>query len=171
MNKIILGAGCYWSVEALIRQLKGIHNINPGYYSMKNSALAIGTKDKIEVVKFEYDDSISIDTILDFFFTIHNPTINSWNEDSFFPSGRSVIFYFNDNDKNKSFDFIQTLIKNKSFDTEIYTKILPGNEDNFILSEAKYIDYYNKYPTDPFSTSNIEPKLIKVKEKFKDFIK
>ena len=105
MAKAVLGGGCFWCVEGAYKDMKGIlsalpgyaggHDLNPNYNSVCN-----GTTGHAEVVEIIFDeDVISYETILEVFFTVHDPTQLNRQGNDIGTQYRSVIFYIDDKQK------------------------------------------------------------------------
>ena len=105
MEIAVLGLGCFWGPEIKFSKLEGIIRTEVGYCGgiNKNTTyeeVCTGKTNHAEVVKLEFDpEIITYENILEFFFTIHDPTtLNSQGPD-FGTQYRSEIFYLNDNQK------------------------------------------------------------------------
>ena len=105
MAKAVLGGGCFWCVEGAYKDMKGIlsalpgyaggHDLNPNYNSVCN-----GTTGHAEVVEVIFDeDVISYETILEVFFTVHDPTQLNRQGNDIGTQYRSAIFYIDDEQK------------------------------------------------------------------------
>ena len=127
MTKAVLGGGCFWCVEGAYKDMKGIlsalpgyaggHDLNPNYNSVCN-----GTTGHAEVVEIIFDeDVISYETILEVFFTVHDPTQLNRQGNDIGTQYRSAIFYIDDEQK-----IIADRVKEKFqeyFDRDIVTEI------------------------------------------------
>ena len=105
MQSIILGGGCFWCTESVFRQVKGISQVTSGYAggdadTANYKAVCGGDTGHIEVIKVQFDDAIiSLQTILDIFFTIHDPTTQDRQGNDVGRQYASVVFYADDEQK------------------------------------------------------------------------
>ena len=80
IKELIVGGGCFWCTEAVFELLKGVSDVESGYANghTENPTyrdICTGESGHAEVIKIVYDDSIiTVDTLLDIFFVVHNPT-------------------------------------------------------------------------------------------------
>ena len=102
------GGGCFWCVEAVFQNLKGVHNVESGYSGgkVKNPTyreICTGRTGHAEVVQISFNPKvISFETLVNVFFTTHDPTtLNQQGADKG-TQYRSVIFYHNEEQKNNS---------------------------------------------------------------------
>lgn len=160
-----LSGTCSWSLEAIFSSLKGISDIKTGRYNISNLSISFFEKDNLDIVNFTYDPNIiSIESILNVFYSSHNLDSNSWTKEScFFPLTRSSILYPSEEVSQQN--NISNILSSLGI-TEDKTKIIPYNPKMLTLMEEKYCNYFNKYPNDEFSISNIIPKLEKIKTQY-----
>src|SRR5690554_4970419 len=104
-EKITLGAGCFWCVEAVFDQIKGVESILPAYAGGKVSnptykEVCSGLTGHAEVVQLEYDSKVvGLEEILSVFFQSHDPTTLNRQGGDVGTQYRSAIFYHNDRQK------------------------------------------------------------------------
>ena len=172
MNKkrIVLGGGCFWCIEAVYRNVKGVLSAVSGYAggARKNPTyenICSGATGHAEVVDIHYDgDVVSLEDILDIFFEVHNPTtLNAQGADKG-TQYRSVIYYANESEK----EFIENSIKKhqKDFAQKIVTEVSPLPE--VYPAEAYHQNYYNQNKSQGYCQVIIAPKLQKFMIKFSD---
>ena len=122
IEKAIFGAGCFWSVEAAFRQIKGVLKTMVGYSGgyLKNPSYENVCTNKtghVEVVQVDFNPKkVSYEKLLDIFWNIHNPTTLNRQGLDVGTQYKSVIFYNNEKQKNlaiKSKEKIQKKFKNK----------------------------------------------------------
>lgn len=171
MNQhIILSGNCYWCLEAIFQQLKGIENIKSGMYHIHNYSYSFGAGDKVEAISFEYQpEKISLESIMDVFYMAHNPTLINWESDSFFPLCRSAVFVIDENQKtivNKKIEEYK-----KQFSDPVQTKIDFISPNCFKEVEEKNRNYYNNNRKDGYCTSIVDPKLDKLRKNFAHLLK
>lgn len=146
LKQIVLGGGCFWGLEDLIRSQPGVVSTVVGY--------AGGTEPNptyerhtghAEVVEITYDtDQTSLKKILDFFFQIHNPTTLNQQGNDRGTSYRSVIFYANDEEKNEGEEFIKIVNDSKRWPNPVVTTLEPLTK--FTKAEEYHQDYLLKNP-------------------------
>jgi peptide-methionine (S)-S-oxide reductase len=167
-NKIVVGGGCFWCVEAVLQRLPGVKKLVSGYSGghVKNPSyeeICGKTTGHAEVVQVEWDPSTTkLDTVLDVFFASHDPTtLNRQGNDSG-PQYRSVIFYA-DAEQKKAAEAAKQRA-GKEWKDPIVTEISPLKE--FYAAEDYHQNYYNlNKDKNPYCSFVIAPKLKKLVEK------
>ncbi|EFD92785.1 MAG: peptide methionine sulfoxide reductase [Candidatus Parvarchaeum acidophilus ARMAN-5] len=170
---IALGGGCFWCTEAVFKLIKGVIKTTPGYAGGQTenptySEVCSGNTGHAETLLIEYDPAvIKLDTLLNIFFDMHDPTSKDRQENDVGSQYRSVIFYTNEEQKNMA----QYKINNikSDFDKPILTKVEPLKK--FYEAEDNHKDYYAKNPINPYCAIVIVPKLHKIKKKYAKFLK
>ncbi|PIR41680.1 MAG: peptide-methionine (S)-S-oxide reductase [Candidatus Yanofskybacteria bacterium CG10_big_fil_rev_8_21_14_0_10_37_15] len=144
IKKIVLGGGCFWGMQELIRKEKGVTKTRIGYAGGKiNNPTYRNHEGHAEVVEIEYDsEKTSYKSLLDFFFRIHNPTTLNRQGNDIGDSYRSVIFYADDEEKKEAIDFIDIVNKSKRWENPVVTKVEPL--EKFYLAEDYHQDYLQK---------------------------
>lgn len=172
---ITLGAGCFWCVEAVYDQLKGVTSVESGYMggSVKNPSykeVCTGNTGHAEVVRIEFDPAvITLQEILEVFFQMHDPTtLNRQGADEG-TQYRSAIFYESDEQKVIALNVKRQLNIAKVWQNSIVTEISPAT--TFYKAEAYHQDYYELNRTNPYCSMVITPKLEKFKKVFSDKLK
>lgn len=175
MQKITLGSGCFWCVEAVFGSLKGVISVKPGYSGgkIKNPSyreVCSGLTGHAEVVQLEFDESvILVEEILEVFFKTHDPTtLNRQGADSG-TQYRSVIFYHHEEQKVVAEKIKQELDASKAFEDSIVTEIVPF--ENFYGAEKEHWNYYKNNPEQGYCRMVVRPKLEKFKKVFSDKLK
>lgn len=150
-QKALLGAGCFWGVEQILRNIPGIVSTEVGYSGghSKNPTyqeVCTGTTDHAEVVLVEFNpEVITFEGVLDLFFRLHDPTTLNRQHNDVGTQYRSVIFTYNDDQKERAQRFIADLESKKTFAKPIVTQVLPCSE--FFSAEEYHQDYLIKNPT------------------------
>lgn len=166
---LILAGGSHWTLEAVFQHVKGMLSVESGKYHIGENK---GKKDMLDVIKVSFDNTIiSFEQVMDIFFTTHNPTIVDWEENCMFPEFRSAVLTYSADQNGKIAHFLLNMEESQRFEKKVHTKILKANDARFTPTDAKYINYYNQYPKDAFSISNIEPKIEKVRNQFPKLLK
>lgn len=172
---ITLGAGCFWCVEAAFDKLKGVISAHSGYSGghLENPSykeVCTGTTGHAEVVQVVYDpDIISLEKILEIFFTIHDPTTLNRQGGDVGTQYRSAIFYHNETQKEVAEQIIQTLNSNKVFPDPIVTEVTPFT--NFYKAENYHQEYYELNQQEPYCQVVIKPKLDKFTKVYQQLLK
>ena len=169
------GAGCFWCVEAVFQQLKGVISVKSGYSggTIKNPAyreVCEGTTGHAEVCQIVYDPKeISFKDLLEAFWQTHDPTTLNRQGNDFGTQYRSVIFYHNDAQKETALKYKKELDLSGAFEKPIITAVDPFTV--FYPAEDYHQNYYNLNGDQPYCSYMIRPKLEKFKKAFHDKLK
>ena len=161
MAKALFGGGCFWCLDAIFRKVDGVKDVVVGYSGgrRKNPTyeqVCTGTTGHAEVVMIEYDENkISYDELLDIFFSIHDPTQLNRQGNDIGTQYRSVIFYFDEEQKEKALKKINELKKSLN----VVTEVAPFKE--FFKAEEYHQNYFEKSPNNPYCAYVIAPKIDK----------
>ncbi len=175
MQTVYLGAGCFWCVEAVFDRLLGVSEVKSGYMggNIKNPSyreVCTGNTGHAEVIKVEFDDSIiDFKTLLDVFWTTHDPTTLNRQGADVGTQYRSAIFYTNEIQKELSEKYKQELDKSGAFEKPVVTEIVKASE--FYPAEDYHNNYYNDNPNQGYCSMVIRPKVEKFKKVFGDRLK
>ncbi|MDD2780454.1 peptide-methionine (S)-S-oxide reductase MsrA [Sulfuricurvum sp.] len=173
MEKALLGGGCFWCIEAVYTRVLGVQSALSGYTggARKNPSyeqVCSGATGHAEVVEITYDPSIiSYEEILDIFWVIHNPTTLNVQGADRGTQYRSVIYYYDEVQKEKALQSISEA--QKGWDAPIVTELSPAPE--FYEAEAYHQDYYTEHPTQGYCYAVIAPKVEKFMKTFRDKVK
>ncbi len=172
-ERATFGGGCFWCLDAIFRRTKGISKVTSGYagghtdnpnYNMLHEQ----ETGHAESVQVEFDpDIISYETLLEIFWTSHNPTTPNQDGANHGSEYRSIIFYDNASQKataEQSIAQVATTI----WDEPIVTEILPIGK--FYPAEGYHQDFYNKQPSNPYCEIVINPKLDKFRKHFTEYV-
>jgi peptide-methionine (S)-S-oxide reductase len=149
-EKALLGAGCFWGVEHILKKMDGIVDTKVGYAGgeVKDPTYPMvcsGSTGHAEVVMVEFDPKIiSYEKVLDIFFRLHDPTTVNRQHNDIGTQYRSVIFYYNDEQKNIANQVIKKVNDSKIFKDPVVTQIIPFTE--FYSAEDYHQDYLVKNP-------------------------
>lgn len=172
---ITLGGGCFWCIEAIFEELKGVIKVESGYSGGKTEnpsykEVCSGNTGHAEVVQITYNpEVISLKEILDVFFTLHDPTTLNRQGADVGTQYRSVIFYHNQLQKEMAEKVISTLQLNKTFTAPIVTEVTSFS--NFYKAENYHQQYYELNKEEPYCRAVIQPKVDKLHNLFNDKLK
>jgi methionine-S-sulfoxide reductase len=167
-EKIVIGGGCFWCVEAVLQRVDGVKKVVSGY---SGGHVANPTYEQVctkqtghaEVVLVTFDPSaLNLDTLLDVFFASHDPTTPNQQGADKGPQYRSVIFYANE-DQKKAADAAIVRAK-KEWSAPIVTEVSPLKQ--FYVAEDYHQNYFNLNKNrNPYCSVVIAPKLKKLIDK------
>lgn len=170
-----LGGGCFWCLEAVYLELKGVERVVSGYAggSTRNPSYELvctGTSGHAEVVQITYDPAvISYRELLDVFFTIHDPTtLNSQGPDHG-SQYRSVVFYHSPEQKREAEGRIAELTAEKVWDDPVVTQVVPL--EAFYPAEDYHQDYFRRNPGQGYCRVIVAPKVAKARKVFLEKLK
>ena len=169
-----LGAGCFWCVEAVFQELKGVESVTSGYMGghVKNPSykqVSNGTSGHAEVAQIVFDPSvISFEELLEIFWTTHDPTTKDRQGNDVGPQYRSAIFYHSDSQKQIA-EKSKAEVATDLWGNVIVTEITKAS--TFYEAEAYHQDFYAENPNYGYCRVIINPKLEKVHKKFADKLK
>lgn len=165
MEKIVLGGGCFWCIEAIYQMLRGVTKVTSGYAGKEGERVNYYTGNA-EVVEVEFDPSIiSLENIFAVFFTAHDPTsLNKQGADTG-PQYRSVILYTSEEQRIAAEKFMQKLTDEKVYSKPLVTDLEPL--EKFFEAEAVHQNYYNNNQNyNPYCQVVIDPKIAKIRASF-----
>jgi len=169
------GAGCFWCVEAIFQQLKGVYKVESGYSGgeVKNPTykqVCNGTTGHAEVCQVYYNPQIiSFDELLEVFWQTHDPTTLNRQGADYGTQYRSAVFYHNAYQKERAEHYKKKLTDEKVFSSPVVTEISAFTE--FYIAEEYHQNYFNANGREPYCTMVIQPKVDKFKKAFGDKIK
>jgi peptide-methionine (S)-S-oxide reductase len=167
---VILGGGCFWCVEAAIKQLQGVESVRSGYMgggaaNPTYQQVCTGKTGHVEVAEITFDPSIiSFSDLLHVFFTLHDPTTLNRQGNDVGEQYRSVIFYRDEVQKKTAQDVIAELTRDKVFADPIVTAIEPAS--TFYVAEDYHQNYLANNPMQPYCMFVVAPKVQKIREKY-----
>ncbi len=167
-ESIVVGGGCFWCTDAAYKLLPGVVHVTAGYAGGNTTnptyeEVCSETTGHAEVVKVDFDPAVvSLDSVLNYFWSIHNPTQVGGQGADMGPSYRSVILYANDAQKAAAEKSLAEA--KKVFRDPITTEIAPLKK--FWPAEEYHQDYFAKNPNAGYCSYVIAPKVKKLKEHF-----
>lgn len=169
------GAGCFWCVEAIFQQVRGVISVASGYSggSVVNPTyrqVCTGTTGHAEVCQIVFDPAVvSYDELLEIFWQTHDPTtLNRQGADTG-PQYRSAVFYHNAKQKERAEYYKNKLNTEDAFGKPVVTEITAFT--NFYKAEDYHQNYYNENSGEGYCRIVIQPKLEKFKKVFRDKVK
>ena len=160
---LVLGAGCFWCVEAVYELIEGVQSVESGYAGGKienptYQQVSSGSTQHAEVVKIVYDSTkVTFSELIDTFWEMHDPTTLNRQGNDVGPQYRSILFYNNDAELeaiNASMEKAQ-----KDFHNSIVTQVVP--EQHFYIAEKYHQDYFRHNPTQSYVVHVVAPKVKK----------
>ncbi len=174
-KNIYFGGGCFWCIEVIFDDLKGVKKAASGYAGGKTlnptyKEVSCETTGHAEVVKITYDPNvISLDQLLEVFWYMHDPTTLNRQGADVGTQYRSIVLYEEDQEKqiieNSKAKWAESDLWKGYYTTEI-TKL-----KKYYQAEDYHQNYYQNNPTQPYCSSTIAPKIEKFKKRFKNWLK
>ncbi len=170
-----LGGGCFWCVEAVFDELKGVDSSVSGYsggtkMNPTYREVCYGNTGHAEVVNVYFDPKIiSFEDILRVFFHVHDPTTLNRQGNDAGPQYRSAIFYHSEAQKQSAKKIIEEIEKSGLWDNKIVTEVT--NFARFFPAEDYHQEYYKLNGHEPYCSYIISPKMAKFRKAFKDRLK
>lgn len=170
-----LGGGCFWCVEAALKQLSGVEAVISGYAGGAMAqpdyrSVCAGDTGHAEVVQISFDPQI-IDyrTLLEAFFTVHDPTTLNRQGDDVGSQYRSVIFTHGPEQERIARELIAELQASSAWPDPIVTEVRPAPE--FWPAEKYHQNYFANNPYQPYCQYVVAPKVGKLRSVFQDRLK
>lgn len=167
-----LGGGCFWCIEAVLEQMRGVEGVESGYMggdtpSPTYHEVCSGTTGHAEVVGVTFDPEIvTFREILEVFFTVHDPTTLNRQGADVGSQYRSVVFHHSEEQKRAADELVRELEAEGVWGDPIVTELAPATE--FFPAEAYHREYYRRNPGQAYCRVVIEPKLAKFRARFAD---
>ena len=175
LDTAVLGAGCFWCIEAVFLSLKGVKSVESGYSGghLENPTykdICTGTSGHAEVARITFDTNIlTFKEILEVFWKTHDPTTLNRQGNDVGTQYRSAIFYINDEQKKIATFYKQQLQESGVWNDPIVTEITAL--EKFYIAENYHQNYYELNKNQGYCRYVIQPKLEKFKKAFKEKIK
>ncbi len=165
-----LAGGCFWCLEAVFKDLRGVERVESGYMGGEVSnptykQVCAGTTGHAEVVQVTFDPrEVSFKEILEVFFTIHDPTTLNRQGADRGTQYRSAIFYHSPEQQRVAGEVIGELNAAKIWNAPIVTEVAPLAE--FYKAEDYHQDYFENNPAQPYCQMVVAPKVAKFRQKY-----
>lgn len=172
IDTVVLGGGCFWCTESVLRPLRGVIEVTPGYSGghVDNPTYEqVCAKDTghIEVVRVRFDPSmIDLASLLKVFFATHDPTTLDRQGADVGPQYASAIFCQSDAQREVAQDVIAQI--EAALDAKVVTKLL--EPARFWPAESLHHDYYARNPQQGYCQFVIAPKMSKLRSQFSDML-
>ena len=174
-EKATLAGGCFWCLEAVFDELKGVVSVESGYSGghvadPSYRAVCTGMTGHAEVVQVTFDpEMLAFADLLRVFFSIHDPTtLNRQGADAG-TQYRSAIFYHDGEQKRIAEEVIKEISDAKLYADPIVTEVAPFDE--FYMAEGYHQEYYANNPNQPYCRVVIQPKVAKFRKHYMDRLK
>ncbi len=167
-----LGGGCFWCLDAVYRELRGVHDVVSGYAGGARpnptyEQVCTGVSGHAEVVQVHYDPTeISYRDLLDIFFVIHDPTTRNRQGYDVGTQYRSVIFTHDAEQESIARAVVAALESQGLWSNPIVTEISPL--PTVFRAEEAHQDYFAKHPTQGYCMGVVAPKVAKTRKLFWD---
>ena len=164
------GGGCFWCLEAVFKELKGVESVVSGYAGghLENPTyeqVCGGRTGHAEVVQISFDPKVvTYRDLLDVFFTIHDPTTKDRQGADVGPQYRSIILYHSPEQKTAAEQAIADLGAKGVWQGPIVTEIVPL--EKFYPAESYHQDYFEQNPRQGYCQIVIAPKVAKFRKEF-----
>ena len=172
----ILAGGCFWCVEAVFKELRGVQSVRSGYAggtaaTADYRAVCSGGTDHAEAIEIQYDASqTTFGQLLRIHFAVaHDPTQKDRQGNDTGRQYRSAVFYADDEQKRIAEAYIRQLNDAKVFTSPIVTTLEPL--EKFYVAEEYHQDYAARNPNQPYVAYVAAPKVEKLREHFADRMK
>jgi peptide-methionine (S)-S-oxide reductase len=165
-----LAGGCFWCLEAVYDQVKGVRSVESGYTGGSvpdptYEAVCLGRTGHAEAVRLVFDPSVvTYAELLEIFFAIHDPTTLNRQGNDVGTQYRSVIYYHSPEQKAAAAAMIARLTAEGLFDKPIVTELAPAGP--FYVAEDYHQEYFVRNPAQPYCAYVVGPKVAKFRRAF-----
>ncbi len=170
-----LAGGCFWCVEAVFDDLKGVHTVESGYMGGKTlnptyDDICTGRSGHAEVIRVSFDPAeVSFADILRVFFTIHDPTTLNRQGNDAGTQYRSAIFYHSDAQKITAQEIIVEVTSEGLYRDAIVTEVTAAS--TFYIAEQYHQEYFARNPNQQYCLFVVAPKVSKFRKKYAERLK
>lgn len=170
-----LAGGCFWCLEALYDQVKGVQSVESGYIGGQTAAptyeqVCGGRTGHAEAVRITFDPQVvSYRDLLNIFFATHDPTtLNRQGNDSG-TQYRSAIFYHSPEQKHIAQEVIAAVTQERLYPHPIVTEVVPASQ--WFEAESYHQEYFARNPSQGYCTYVVGPKVAKFRQRFAALLK
>lgn len=170
LNQITFGGGCFWCIESCFNMLNGVDSAISGYsggftQNPTYEEVCSGETGHAEVVQISYDPNIiSYDQLMEVFFFLHDPTQLNRQGNDVGTQYRSVIFYQNEEEKQKAENAIAKVEQSGKYSGKVVTEL--AKFEKFWAAEQYHQGYYEANPNQPYCSAVVGPKIEKFQKHF-----
>jgi peptide-methionine (S)-S-oxide reductase len=170
-----LAGGCFWCLEAVFDDLKGVDSVESGYMGGKTvnpsyEEVCSGETGHAEVAQLSFDPKqVSFKEILEVFFVIHDPTTLNRQGNDVGTQYRSAIFYHSAEQKAAAEQVIASMSAAKIYEDPIVTEVVPASK--FYVAEDYHQEYFRRNPAQPYCAFVVRPKVAKFRKHFLEKLK
>ncbi len=170
-----LAGGCFWCLEAVFDDLKGVESVESGYMGGKTvnpsyEEVCSGETGHAEVAQLSFDPKqVSFKEILEVFFVIHDPTTLNRQGNDVGTQYRSAIFYHSAEQKAAAEQVIANMSAAKVYEDPIVTEVVPASK--FYVAEDYHQEYFRRNPAQPYCAFVVRPKVAKFRKHFLEKLK
>jgi peptide-methionine (S)-S-oxide reductase len=165
-----LAGGCFWCLEAVFKQIKGVQRVLSGYTGGKKAnptyqevcSDSTGHAEAIDITFFP--DVISFHDILEIFFTVHDPTTLNRQGNDVGSQYRSAVYYHDESQRQTAEHVIKEIDQARIWDAPIITEVKPYTK--FYSAEEYHRDYFERNPDQGYCRAVIAPKVAKFRQKW-----
>jgi peptide-methionine (S)-S-oxide reductase len=167
---VTLAGGCFWCLEAVFDDLKGVDSVESGYMGGKTAnpsyeEVCSGETGHAEVAQLSFDPKqVSFKEILEVFFVIHDPTTLNRQGNDVGTQYRSAIFYHSAEQKAAAEQVIANMGAAKIYEDPIVTEIVPASK--FYVAEDYHQEYFRRNAAQPYCAFVVRPKVAKFRKHF-----
>jgi peptide-methionine (S)-S-oxide reductase len=175
METATLAAGCFWCVEAVFDDLRGVEDVVSGYSgghvtNPTYQQVCSETTGHAEVVQIKFNsEELSFADLLRVFFAVHDPTTLNRQGNDVGSSYRSAIFYHSEEQAATAREVIAEVNSQKVYDNPIVTEVTAFT--NFYSAENYHQEYFANNPNQPYCAAVVAPKVMKFRKVFLDRLK
>jgi peptide-methionine (S)-S-oxide reductase len=169
-ERATLGGGCFWCLEPIFRELRGVADVAVGYAGghVENPTYeqVCGKKTgHAEVIQVTFDpDVISYQDLLDVFFAIHDPTTPNRQGADTGPQYRSIVLTHDDEQASSAEDTVAAIDSSDEWENPVVTEIVPL--ETFYRAEEGHQEYYSRNGQASYCRIVIDPKVAKFRKQF-----
>ena len=170
-----LAGGCFWCLEAVYDEIKGVDAVESGYMGGKNAdptyeQVCGGQTGHAEVIQISFDPKVvGFRELLEVFFVIHDPTTLNRQGNDAGTQYRSAIFYHSPVQQALAQDVISKLAATKLWDDPVVTEVVPA--ETFYVAETYHQEYYVRNPQQSYCAFVVAPKVAKFRKHFVERLK
>ena len=170
-----LGGGCFWCLEAVFKDLRGVERVTSGYAgghvpNPTYKQVCTDTTGHAEVVQIEFDPAqVSYADLLRVFFTIHDPTTKDRQGNDVGRQYRSIILTYSLDQRATAEAVMKEITDEKLWPKPLTTEVVPL--ETFYPAEPEHYDYFARNPWSGYCQAVIAPKVAKFRKQYQDRLK